>query len=138
MRLLLTIILLSVAAQAQNFVASASSKLPDAPAVATQQPFWTVENRVNVGILAGLVSADGITTRIGLDEGFREVNPVVRPFVTRGTAASVAGFGLGFGSGVGVAYLLHRTHHYKMERVAMRLMIAGESGFVANNIVQVR
>lgn len=136
MKVFLTIILLSAAVQAQNFMVS-SVALPDAP-VAAQQPFWTVENKVNVGILAALVSADGITTQRGLDEGFREANPIMRPFVTRGTAGSVAGFSLGFGTSVGVAYLLHRTRHYKAERVAMRLMVAGESGFVANNIVQIR
>src|SRR5208283_2864920 len=114
MKFLLSIILLGVAVQGQSFTAG-SSALGAAPA-AVQQPFWTVENEVNVGILAGLVSADGITTRRGLDEGLREVNPVMRPFVTRGTAGSVAGFSLGLGTSVGVAYLLHRTHHYKAER----------------------
>jgi hypothetical protein len=137
MKSLLAVIVLSVAMHAQSFTASGSSALPAAPA-ATQRPFWTVDNKVNVGILAGLVSVDGITTERGLSEGFREANPVMRPFVTRGATGSVAGFGLGFGTSVGVAYLLHRTHHYKAERVAMRLMVAGEAGFVTNNLVQLR
>jgi hypothetical protein len=33
---------------------------------------------------------------------------------------------------------MHRTHHYKAERIAMRLIVAGESGFVANNIIAIR
>ena len=49
MKYLLSILLLSMAMRAQNFTAS-SSVLPDAP---SQQPFWTVENKVNVGSLAG-------------------------------------------------------------------------------------
>jgi hypothetical protein len=135
MKYLLSILFLSVAMQAQSFTAGSSSGLPDAPG---QQPFWTIENRVDVGILAALVAADGITTQRGVNEGLREVNPVMRPFVTRGAAGSAAGFGLSFGAGVGVVYLLHRSHHYRAARVATELMIAGEGGFVANNVVRIR
>src|SRR5713101_5977473 len=102
MKSLLSILLLSLAMQAQSFTASGSSALPDAP---SQHPFWTVENKVNVGILAGLVAADSA---------------------------------LGFGAGVGVVYLLHRGRHYKAERITMRLIVAGEGGFVANNIIAIR
>ena len=133
MKYLLSILLLGTAMQAQSF--TVSSALPNAP---VPQPFWTVENTVNFSVLAGLVAADAITTQRGLNEGLREVNPVMRPFVTRGAAGEAVGSALGFGSGVGIAYLLHRTHHYKAERIATRLMIAGESGFVANNIIQIR
>ena len=134
MRYLLSILLLSVAMQAQSFKVNRFA-LPDVP---SRHPFWTVENKVNVSILAGLIAADAITTQRGLNEGLREVNPVMRPFVTRGAPGEAAGSALGFGAAVGVAYLLHRTHHYKSERIAMRLMVAGEAGFVANNIVQIR
>jgi hypothetical protein len=134
MKHLLSIVLLSVAMQAQSFTPS-SSKLPDTP---SQRPFWTVENKVNVGILAGLIAADGITTQRGLNQGLREANPVMRPFVARGAAGEAAGSALGFGAGVGVVYLLHRTHHYKAERITMRLILAGEGGFVANNIIAIR
>src|ERR1035438_8685135 len=134
MKYLLSLLLLSVAMQAQSFTAS-SSALPDAP---SQQPFLTVENKVNFSILAGLVAADAITTQRGLNEGLREVNPVMRPFVTRGAAGEAAGSALGFGAALGFAYWLHHTHHYKAERIAMRAMVAGETGFVANNILQIR
>ena len=134
MKYLLSILFLSAVMQAQSFTTS-SSALPDAP---SQYRFWTIENRVDIGILAALVAADGFTTQKGISQGLREINPLMRPFVTRGTAANVAGFGLGFGAGVGVVYFLHRSHHYKMERITMRLMVAGEGGFVANNIVQLR
>ncbi|MGB6384174.1 MAG: DUF5658 family protein [Terriglobales bacterium] len=135
MKLLLSILLLSAAVQAQNFAVT-SFALPDSPT--PQHPFWTTENKVNVGILAGLVAADAITTQRGLSEGLREVNPVMRPFVTRGAPGEAVGSALGFGAAVGAAYLMHRTHHYKAERITMRLMVAGESGFVANNIIAIR
>jgi len=134
MKYFLLIVLLSVAMQAQSFTAN-SSALPDAP---SQRPFWTVENRVNVSVLAGLIAADGITTQRGLNQGLREVNPVMRPFVTRGAAGEAAGSALGFGAGVGVVYLLHRTHHYKAERITMRVIIAGEGAFVTNNIIAIQ
>jgi len=132
--LLLGVLSLSVAMQAQSFNVNRFA-VPDA---ASQPPFWTVENKVNVGILAGLVAADGITTQRGLNQGLREVNPVMRPFVTRGAAGEAAGSALGFGAAVGAVYLLHRSHHYKAERMTMRLFVAGESGFVANNIIAIR
>ena len=132
MKYLLSILLLSAAMQAQSFTASSSSALPDAP---SQQPFWTVENNVNLGILAGLVAADAITTQRGLNEGFRETNPVMRPFVTRGSSGEAVGSALGFGAGMGTVYLLHHMHHYKAERITMRLMVCGEAAVVGNNIV---
>ncbi len=135
MKYLLLILLFSTAMRAQNFISTNSAAPPDSP---SQRPFWTIENKVDAGILAALVATDGITTQRGLNQGLREANPVMRPFVTRGTAGEVAGFGLGFGAGIGVVYLLHRTHHYKAERIAMRLIVTGEGGFVANNIVQIR
>jgi hypothetical protein len=136
MKLLLSIVLLSACMQAQNFIAS-SSGLSEAPSP-NSHPFWTFENKLNVGVLAGLIAADAITTQRGLNEGMREANPVMRPFVTRGAGGEAVGSALGFGAGVGVVYLLHRTHHYKMERVTMRMIVAGEGAFVANNIVAIR
>jgi hypothetical protein len=136
MKLLLSIVLLSASMQAQNFIAN-SSGLPDAPS-SSSRPFWTFENKLNVGVLAGLIAADAITTQRGLNEGMREVNPVMRPFVTRGAGGEAVGSALGFGAGVGVVYLLHRSHHYKAERVTMRMIVAGEGAFVANNIVAIR
>jgi Domain of unknown function (DUF5658) len=136
MKLLLSIVLLSACMQAQNFIAS-SSGMPDAPS-STSHPFWTFENKLNVGLLAGLIAADAITTQRGLNEGMREANPVMRPFVTRGAGGEAVGSALGFGAGVGVVYLLHRSHHYKAERISMRMIVAGEGAFVANNIVAIR
>lgn len=134
MKLIVLTILLGVVVRAQGFTAS-PTPLPDAP---SPPPFLTVENKLDIGILAGLIGADGITTQRGLSQGLREINPVMRPFVTRGAAGEAVGSALGFGAGVGAVYLLHRSHHYKAERIAMRLILAGEGGFVANNIVAIR
>jgi len=127
---LLTVLLLVSAAQAQQTFTEAKS-LPSAP---SPQKFWNAENKVDFSILAGQMAADAITTQKGLERGFREANPVMRPLVTRGAAGEAAATTLGMGAALGTAYLLHRTHHYKAERIAVRTMIAVEGGFVANNI----
>jgi len=97
-----------------------------------------IENKIDLGLLGGLLAADAFTTQRGLSQGMREANPVMRPFVTRGTAGQAAGSALGYGVAIGTAYVLHRTHHYKAERITMRLMVTVESGVVANNIVGIR
>ena len=127
---ILTFFLLVGAAQAQqNFLAA--NTLPNAP---SPQKFWNTENKIDFSILAGQITVDAITTQRGLERGFRESNPVMRPLVTRGAAGEAAASALGFGAGLGTAYLLHRTHHYKAERIAVRTMLAVEGGFVANNL----
>jgi Domain of unknown function (DUF5658) len=128
----LTILLFVGAAQAQqNFVAATS--VPDAP---KPQKFWSRENKIDFSIFAGQITVDAITTQHGLNNGFREANPVMRPLVTRGVAGEAAASALGFGIGVGTAYVLHKTHHYKAERIAARTMLAVEGGFVANNLLR--
>lgn len=134
MKALLTILLLAAAAQAQEFVAP-SSALPDSP---SHQRFWTLETKINTGIFAGLVAADAITTQRGLNNGFREANPIMRPFVTRGTTGQAVGSALGFGAGLGTVYILHKTHHHKAERIAMRIIIGVQSTVVASNIAALR
>ena len=134
MKTLLALLLLTVSAAAQNFTAPSSS-LPDAP---SQHRFWTVETTVNAGILAGLIATDAYTTQRGLSHGYREANPIMRPFVTRGIGGQAAGSALGFGAGLGTVYLLHRTHHYKAERIAMRMIVGVEGAVVANNLLATR
>ncbi len=132
----LSLLLLCVAMQAQDLSVTKFA-LPNAPAP-HQHPFWTFENKVETSVLAGLVAADAVTTQRGLSEGLREMNPLMRPLVTRGAGGQAANSALGFAAGMGFAYWLHRTNHYKAERITMRLMVVGEAGFVVNNIVEIR
>lgn len=134
MKYLFSLILLCVAAHAEN-LAIATRPLPDAP---TSRPFWTVENKVGLSAFGMLVAADAITTQRGLNQGLRESNPLMRPFVTRGAGGEALGSAIGFGVGVGAVYVLHHTHHYKAERIAMRLIVGGEGAVVANNIAALR
>jgi len=132
MKYLLMILLVCAAAQAENFASSTAAPVPDAP---SQRPFWTFETKLDFSVLGGLVAADAITTQRGLSQGYREVNPLMRPFVTRGAGGEAVGSALGFGAGLGTVYLLHRTHHYKAERIAMRLIVGGEGAVVGHNLV---
>jgi Domain of unknown function (DUF5658) len=129
--LLTVLLLVGVAHAQQNFIAA--NPLPNAPGT---QKFWDRENKIDFSILAGQITVDAITTQHGLNEGFRETNPVMRPLVTRGAAGEAAASAIGLGFGVGTAYFLHVTHHYKAERIATRTMLAVEGGFVANNLLR--
>lgn len=134
MRYIFVIMILSFSLCAQNLAVSSF-----APHNAlSNKEFWTVENRVDIGAFAALVAADAVTTQRGLNEGLREVNPIMRPFVTRGAPGEALGSALGFGAGIGAVYLLHRSHHYKLEHTAMRMMVGVEGGFVVNNIIAIR
>jgi Domain of unknown function (DUF5658) len=128
---LMVVLLVGMAQAQQKFLPT--NPVPIAPST---PKFWSLENKVDFSILAGQITVDAITTQHGLSEGFRESNPVMRPLVTRGVAGEAAASALGLGFGVGTAYLLHRTHHYKAERIAARTMIAVEGGFVANNLLR--
>ena len=129
------LLLLCATVQAENFVVGAATG-PD-PETPSHRPFWTLQNKVGFGVLASLIAADAITTQRGLSEGLHESNPLMRPFVTRGAGGEAVGSALGFGFGVGTAYLLHRTHHYKAERIAMGVMVSGESAVVGHNIAAI-
>ncbi len=118
-----------------NAIEVVPNAVPDAPST---RKFWTLENRINFSIFATELAADAITTQRGLNRGMREANPLARPFVTHGAGGQAAASTIGFGMGVGAAYWLHRTHHYKAERIAVRVMLAAEGIAVGQNIALLR
>jgi hypothetical protein len=131
---LLAIFLLLSAASAQEKTAI-GGHVPDAPST---HKFWNTENKIDFSIFAGQLATDAITTQKGLSEGFREVNPLMRPLVTRGVAGQATASALSFGAGLGTVYLLHATHHYRAERITLRLILAGEGALVGHNIALIR
>jgi|SRR5438309_12051749 len=108
------------------------------PATPSTQKYWSTENKINFSILAAQVAADAITTQRGLNQGLREANPLMRPLVTRGVVGQTTASALSFGAGLGTVYLLHVMHHYRAERITMRLILAGEGAIVAHNIALLR
>jgi Domain of unknown function (DUF5658) len=131
---LLAILLLIGAAGAEENPASAVH-IPDAPSA---QKFWGTENKIDFSIFAGQLAADAITTQRGLSQGLREMNPLMRPLVTRGVAGQATASALSFGAGLGTVYLLHVAHHYRAERITLRLILAGEAALVGHNIALIR
>ena len=91
-----------------------------------------------MGLIAGLITADGVTTQhiLQVDHG-SELNPVVRPLVKKGAAGQVGASLLGYGISVGTAYLFHRSGHHKLERVMLNGTIAIETECVASNLLQI-
>jgi len=127
---LLAVFLLVGAASAQEKLAIADH----VPAAPSTHNFWNTENKIDFSIFAGQLAADAITTQRGLSSGFREMNPLMRPLVTRGAAGQATASALSFGAGLGTVYLRHVTHHYRAERVTLRLILAGEGALVGHNI----
>jgi len=99
--------------------------------------FFDRGNKIRMGILAGVVAADGISTQAILQSGghWRELNPLARPFVNQGAPGQFAASILGYGFSVGTSYLLHRTGHHKLEKLMLDASIGIETEVVASNLI---
>jgi hypothetical protein len=96
---------------------------------ATEHRFFDFRNGMALGTVGAALAGDALATqRILAYPGFRETNPIARPFVgsRAGTAVYTAG---GFAALTGGMYLAHRTHHHRMERV-LPWAFAGWEGFL--------
>jgi hypothetical protein len=103
---------------------------PDAPS----HKFFDTRNLKKIGALTVLIATDGATTQhLIQDYKFREMNPIARPFVTRGNGGQAAASALGWAAALGTSYLFHRKGHHRLEEWTLRLLIAGESAAVVNN-----
>jgi hypothetical protein len=131
---LLAVLILAATANAQDAVL-AGEHMKETP---IPKKFWTVENRIDFSIFAGQLAADAITTQYGISRGMKEANPLARPLVQAGAPGAAAASALGFGIGLGGAYWLHKTHHYKAEHIVVRTLLAGEGAVVGHNIAALR
>ena len=97
--------------------------LPDAPTSkpdafvavrpSVHRPFWDRTNRIEFGVMISLAAFDMGQTCYGLARGAREIN------LTQSCPKNVA-LTAAFDTGaVGLAWLLHRTGHRKLERIPM-------------------
>jgi hypothetical protein len=109
----------------------------DVPA-APSHSFFERGSQIRMGLIAGLIAADGITTQhiLTVDHG-SEMDPIVRPLVVRGAGGQAAASVLGYGFSIGGAYFLHRTGHHKLERLMLNATIAVETECVISNLVQI-
>jgi hypothetical protein len=120
----------SSTAPSSAFVAAAQTKLPEAPS----HRFF---DRTNVTLHAAnfaMITGDMISTRLILDGGGREQNPLARPFVTHGLAGQVAAsYAIGAGGTLLGSYWLHRTGHHRLERWTPICVMAVEGFATAAN-----
>jgi hypothetical protein len=122
--------------------------MPDAPVPSTQpvpttfatsttlageHKFWDRENRILFAASAAFSAADFAATRANLQNGGRDLNPVVRFFgpSTAGLAVNFAGETLGV---IGVSYFFHKTGHHKMERIFTMVNIGSSAGAVGYDL----
>ncbi len=80
-------------------------------------PFWDRENLSLHGANLLAQTLDHWTTRRLVERDYREVNPLVRPFVGSDAAMAAHKFGLSFGGALATSYWLHRKGHHRWERL---------------------
>ena len=126
MRYLLVVLVVSLPMFGQD--------VPEAPS----HSFFQRGNEIRMGVIAGLIAADGITTQhiLGVDHG-SEMNPLVRPLVTKGAPGQAGASVLGYAFSLGSSYLLHRSGHHKLERLMLNTTIAIEAECVTSNLIQI-
>lgn len=95
---------------------------PERPGISTaeikrQHRFFDLKNSLAMSSFAIALTGDALSTQKGLDRaGYREINPIARPFVSSRAGSIVYSAG-SFGLLAGGMYLAHKTGHHKLERI---------------------
>ena len=118
-------------APSSAFIESAQQKkLPEAPS----HSFLDRENVALHAANLALITGDMISTRLIVDGGGREQNPIARPFVNSGIGGQMAAsYALGFGGTLLGSYWLHRSGHHRLERILPISVMAIEAYATASN-----
>lgn len=99
--------------------------------------FLDLRNSLAIGAFGVALAADSYSTQRGLAyPGVHEANPLARPFVaSRG--GQIAYSGAGFALFAGGMYLVHRTGHHRIERIAPWVAAGWEAALAGWNMHQV-
>lgn len=101
------------------------------PSAAQEHSFFDRGGKAALVGTLGMEAADAWATHRNSElTRFTELDPVARPFVTRGTPALAGYFAVDAGLKIGTAYVLHRLHHHKLERIYEVLGIADSTAGV--------
>jgi hypothetical protein len=84
--------------------------------------------------VAALNVADFAVTRANLQNGGRELNPMVRVFGVS-TPALAANFAGGTAGVLGISYLFHKAGHHKLERIISMVNIGASSATVTYGLI---
>lgn len=96
--------------------------------------FLDKQNRILFVAVAALNSADFAVTYSNLQNGGRELNPMVRPFASS-TPALALNFAVETAGVVTISYFFHKTGHHKLERVSSYLNIGSAAGAVTYGLL---
>ena len=99
-------------------------------AATAEHRFWDKQNVALFAASAALSAADFTVTHANLQNGGRELNPIVRIF-GRSTAGLAANFVGETAGGVGLSYFFHKTGHHKLERIVSFVNIGSSAGAVS-------
>jgi len=100
-------------------LAAAQTLAPEMPQPKPVHKFFNQSTVIWTGINFAAQTMDAVSTRHGLDVlGGRELNPLARPFETRGWPGTITyHYGINFGGTLALQYLLHKTGHHKLEKL---------------------
>lgn len=150
--LILAIALTSILFLGNCLTSHAQGPLPDAPMPASavehastfvsvpqsvpgEHKFWDRQNKMLFIAATAVNGADFAITRSNLQNGGRELNPVVRMF-----GSSTAGLAVNFvGETAGVitlSYFFHKTGHHKLERFVSLVDVGASAGAVSYGLTQ--
>lgn len=127
----------AVSASLATTIAPAPALKPEPAAAAFAKPlpleshhlFFDWKNCAALAAMGAALTGDALSTQKGLGlPGFREINPIARPFVQNRPGAafySAASFAF-LGAGM---YLAHKTNHHKLERI-LPFAVAGWEGLL--------
>ncbi|HEX3822187.1 MAG TPA: hypothetical protein VHW45_17785 [Candidatus Sulfotelmatobacter sp.] len=132
---------LTGSASAQEFLADAPvSSVEPAPAVFVPSRhefghrFWDKTNRSLFVAAAASNFGDFGVTRMNLQNGGRELNPVVRVF-GHSTPALAMNFAGETAGAIGLSYFFHKSGHHRLERMVSIVDIGGSAGAVAFGLI---
>ncbi|MFQ5663243.1 MAG: hypothetical protein ACE5HL_05395 [Terriglobia bacterium] len=117
----------------EGAVGAASIRRIEEPRVPELHPFW---DKKNLGLHGVNLLAQGLdywSTRTLIERGYREMNPIVRPFAKSDAAMAAYSFGLGFGGTLATSYLLHRAGRHRWERLVPTFVVGTTATAVALN-----
>lgn len=123
----------------------AQGPVPDAPSSSIEAParfvtppaqaevphkFWDNENRLLFAGVAATSAADFAITHANLQNGGRELNPVVRIF-GRSTPALALNFAGETVAVISLGYFFHKTNHHRLERLTSIVNMGATMGAVS-------